>query len=164
FVTRKKTNRGRCRPAPPTFTKNPPLTGSMTLTNPTGMAGLVFCRAASATKPLQHRVWRERGQFRRVFARVIGTAGTPSIVDSQVAADGPAQFLQSLCENRVAGLVFPIIHRRGQQHSNTPHTPPPLRGAFPPPTETRRARGGGRAAPPRLPPPPGAEACCHPHP
>src|SRR5262249_19811945 len=54
-----------------------------------GVAYLLYSRQCyGATR--QHHVRRERDQFRCVFARVVGTAGTPAIVDSQVTADGPA--------------------------------------------------------------------------
>src|SRR5262245_25708134 len=64
-----------------------------------GVAYLLYSRQCYGAAR-QHHVGRKRGQFRRVYARVVGTAGTPSIVDSQVAADGPGQFLQTLCERR----------------------------------------------------------------
>ena len=76
----------------------PPLTGSMTLTNTTGMVGLVCCTAASSYEATrQHHVRRERGQFRRVFARLIGTAGTPSIVDPQVATPRTDAIIRPEC-------------------------------------------------------------------
>jgi hypothetical protein len=92
----------------------------MTLTITTVVVCLLYSRHCCAAAR-QHYVRRERGQFRRVFAHVVGTAGTPPIVHSQVAADGPAQFLQTLCERREAGRVLRIVHGRGHQHADAPH-------------------------------------------
>jgi hypothetical protein len=39
----------------------------------------------------QDDVRRERGQFRRVFANIVGIVPTPAIFNPHVAADGPAQ-------------------------------------------------------------------------
>jgi hypothetical protein len=43
------------------------------------------------------------------------------VVDPQVSADGPAQFLQLLEERSVASLEFRIVRRSGQKHADTPH-------------------------------------------
>ena len=40
-----------------------------------------------------YHVWRQRGQFGRVFAYVICIARGPTMVDSQIATDRPAQFV-----------------------------------------------------------------------
>ena len=56
----------------------------------------------------QDDVRRERGQFRRVFAKVVGVAQAPAVIDPQVAADGPTRLLQPLLERPNAGLEFCI--------------------------------------------------------
>ena len=65
-------------------------------------------RAASG----QDDVRRERDQFGRVFANVVGFARGPAVVDPHVAAVGPAQLLQPLQECRDAGLSFRIVRGR----------------------------------------------------
>ena len=71
-------------------------------------------RAASG----QNDVRRERDQFRRVSANVVGIACGPAVVDPHVAAVGPAQLLQPLQERRDAGLRFRIV--RGCELISTP--------------------------------------------
>jgi hypothetical protein len=65
-------------------------------------------------------VWRERDQFRRVSAKVVGIGRGPAGVDPQVAAVGPAQLRQALQKRRHAGLIFRIIRGRGHQHADAP--------------------------------------------
>ena len=43
------------------------------------------------------------------------------IVDPDIAALRPAQFLDLLAERRNAGLKFPIVRGCGQQHADAPH-------------------------------------------
>jgi hypothetical protein len=52
----------------------------------------------------QDDVRRQRDQFRRLPAHAVGIARGPTGVDADVAAVGPAQFLQSLHERRHASL------------------------------------------------------------
>ena len=56
-------------------------------------------------------VWRERQQVRGVFPHAVGieVVSTPAIVYPHVAADGPAQLLQTLQKRRVAALSFRIV-------------------------------------------------------
>ena len=72
------------------------------------------CGSPAATVPRsschgQDDVRRERDQFGRVFANVVGIARGPADVDPHVAADGPARLLQPLQERRDAGLRFGIV-------------------------------------------------------
>jgi hypothetical protein len=68
---------------------------------------LLYCAASD-----QNDVRREGGQFRRVFANVVGIACAPAIFDLHVTTVDPAQLLQPLPERRVAGLRVRIV--RGQ--------------------------------------------------
>jgi hypothetical protein len=47
-----------------------------------------------------YHVRRQGDQFGRVFAYVICIARAPTVINSQVATDRPAQFVQALCECR----------------------------------------------------------------
>src|SRR6516164_6170556 len=58
---------------------------------------------------LYSKVWRERGQFRSIFANIVGIAPAPAIVDPHVAAVGPAQLPQPLQKRREACLSFCIV-------------------------------------------------------
>ena len=82
---------------------------------------------------------RERNQFRHVFAQPVGIAQTPSILDTEVSAVGPASFLQALDEGVAAGLPFRIACRQtAHEHADTPHPAGLLR--------PRRERPGSRRA------------------
>src|SRR5262249_31190787 len=64
---------------------------------------------------------RERDQFRRVFADAVGITRGPSVVNLHVAPGGPAPFLQSLQERRVACLGFRIVCGERGEHCDAPH-------------------------------------------
>jgi hypothetical protein len=65
---------------------------------------------------------RECDQFRRVFASVGVIACEPAIFDLHVAAVGPAQLLQTLCERCHAGLQVRIIRGSAdREHADAPH-------------------------------------------
>ena len=53
--------------------------------------------------------------------RVAGAACGPSVLDLQVAADGPAQLLQPLPECSVADLSFRVIRSHARQQTDPPH-------------------------------------------
>src|SRR5262249_43690092 len=63
-------------------------------------------------------------QCRRQFAKSIGIARPPAVVDLPIPADGPAQLLQPLMESREAHLSFRIIGGIIHEHADPPH---PLR-------------------------------------
>ena len=65
------------------------------------------CDAGTAGR--QDDIRRQRDQFRREFANVIGIACAPAVVDLHIRDDGPVQLLQSLMESREARLTFRII-------------------------------------------------------
>jgi hypothetical protein len=60
-------------------------------------------------------------QFGGILANALGVAGTVTILDPHIAADGPTQFLQTLPECRAAGLVLGIILRQGGCCANDAH-------------------------------------------
>src|SRR5215472_146359 len=87
----------------------------------------------------QDHVRRERNQFRRVFARPIGIAQAPPILDTHVSAVGPASFLQALYEGITAGKQFRIVRSQAApEHAYAPHALALLR--------TNRERPSSRAA------------------
>jgi hypothetical protein len=78
-------------------------------------------RPRGCTGNSQDDVGRKCNQFRRVSANALGIARSPSYVDPQVAAVGPAQLLQSLHERRKAGLSFRIVRCEWREHADAPH-------------------------------------------
>ena len=66
-------------------------------------------------------IGRERRQFRRVSANVVGIGRGPAGVDPHVAADGPARLRQLLQERPHPGLKFRIVRGCGQEHADAPH-------------------------------------------
>src|SRR4051812_4902608 len=52
-----------------------------------------------------------------------GAPTAPTIVDLNVASDGPAQLLQPLQKSRKAGLIVRITLSRAYQHADPPHAP-----------------------------------------
>src|SRR5262249_32782240 len=74
-------------------------------------------RAAS-----QDDVGCERSQFRRVSAKVVGLAGGPVRLDTQVATVHPPQLLQALQEGGVALLdVWIVWAPAPREHADAPH-------------------------------------------
>src|SRR5262249_4097575 len=71
----------------------------------------------------QDDVWRERDQFRRVFAHAVSIAAAPAVIDADVLANGPTQLLETLRKRCEAGLGFRIVCRDTHQHANVPHPP-----------------------------------------
>ena len=69
----------------------------------------------------QNDVWRQRDQFRCIFAIVFEIACGKAIIKPHIAAVGPAQLLQSLLECREAYLVVLIVRGPGREHANPPH-------------------------------------------
>ena len=61
----------------------------------------------------QNDVWRECNQFRSVFARLGSIAGGPPSVDADIAAVGPAQFLQNSERTPQRALVLADRPRPG---------------------------------------------------
>ena len=69
----------------------------------------------------QDDVRRERDQFRRISANVVGIAGGPADVDPHVAADRSNPVHQRLQECADPGLKFRIVRGCRQQHADAPH-------------------------------------------
>ena len=82
-------------------------------------------------------VGRERDQIGRVRARAVGIGRSPAVVDRDVAALGPAQFLEPLQEAREASLFFGTARWPAHEQADAAH---PL-GLF-----ARAARGPASAA------------------
>src|SRR5262249_54218080 len=62
---------------------------------------------------------RERDQFRDISA-VVGLVQIPAMLDLHVAADRPAQLLQTLQERRAARLRHGIAGRLAHEHADPP--------------------------------------------
>ena len=65
---------------------------------------LIRSACCARTASGQNDIRRERDQFRRVSANVVGIGRGPTSVDPHIATVGPAQLLQALQERRDAGL------------------------------------------------------------
>ena len=86
----------------------PAPTGSATLANTIGTVRVACSNGATVEAPLgQDDVRRERDQFGRVSANVVGIAVGPAGVDPHVAAVGPAQLLPAPAERRRCGPALP---------------------------------------------------------
>jgi hypothetical protein len=94
-----------------------------------------LCRRATVG---QDQVRRESQQLRGGGSYPIGVAQSPLKIDLNIAADNPAELLESFPERRGAALSFRIVLRIKHQHADPPH---PL--ALPRP---RRYRPRRRAA------------------
>jgi hypothetical protein len=66
----------------------------------------------------------EIDQFRRISTNAVGIAGAPPVVNLQIAADGPAHFLQPLRKRREAGRCTWIVRSERAEHADPPR---PLR-------------------------------------
>ena len=99
--------------------------GADRIDDPTNTIGTV--RVACSNGPTvgaasgQDDVRRERDQFRRVFAKVVGIAAAQRVSIRTLRPIDPAQFLQPLQERRDAGLRFRIVRSRVHQHADAPH-------------------------------------------
>src|SRR5262249_40078301 len=97
-------------------------TGSIVPANTIGTERLACCNAPTVCSGRgQDHVRRERNQFRRVSANVVGIVRAQTIVDPHVAADGPAKFPEPLQERRIAGLCFRLVRSDGGKHADPPH-------------------------------------------
>jgi hypothetical protein len=64
----------------------------------------------------------ERNQLLRVFAHVRGIPHAVAKIDLHIAADDPTQFLQGLCERRIALLRVGVsCNRPAREHTDAPH-------------------------------------------
>src|SRR5262245_16665099 len=94
----------------------------------------------------QNDVWRQRDQFRGIFAIVFGIGYGKAIINPHIVALGPAQLLQPLLECREAYLVLLIVHGRGREHTDAPHRGRLLRAR-----RERPRRGGAEQCDERAP-------------
>src|SRR5215831_15023853 len=69
----------------------------------------------------QDDVGRQRDQFRRVSANVVGFASGPARVDAHVAPDDPARLREPLLERPDPGLKVRIVRDGVQEHADAPH-------------------------------------------
>ena len=100
----------------------PAPTGSGTCANTIGTLRVACSNGASGRAATgQDDVRRERDQFRRISANVVGIARAPAIVDPHVAADRSSPFLQPLQERPEAGLRFRIVRGQVHEHADAPH-------------------------------------------
>src|SRR5215470_14636837 len=66
----------------------------------------------------QNDVWRQRDQFRSVFAIVFRIGCGKAMINPHIVSVAPAQLLQPLLECRKAFLVLLIVHGRGREHAD----------------------------------------------
>ena len=92
-------------------------------------------------------VRREGRNFRRVSANAVGFACAPTVLDPQVAADGPAQFLQPLRERRDADRCVRIVRGDVHEHADAPHALGLLRARRKRPRRRRAAEQRDELAP-----------------
>src|SRR5215831_15197896 len=69
----------------------------------------------------QYHVGRERNQFRRASANLVGFGSGPVRVDAHVASDDPARFCQALVERPEPRLIIDIVCGCGKQHADAPN-------------------------------------------
>src|SRR5262245_6488869 len=87
----------------------------------------------------QDDVGRQRDQFRRVSANVVGFASGPARVDAHVAPDDPARLRESLLERPDPGLKVRIVRGGVQEHADAPHFFALLRACCERPRRSRAA-------------------------
>src|SRR4029077_17001503 len=68
----------------------------------------------------QDDIWAERNQFCRVLVQAGAVVSAPTVIDPQVAADGPTRLLQSLQECRDVGLRLGLVRAREHEHTDAP--------------------------------------------
>src|SRR5262249_14075575 len=89
-------------------------------------AGCLQQRTHADTAGGQDHVRRERDQFRDISA-VVSLVQIPAMLDLHVAADRPAQLLQTLQERRAACWRNGFPRRLAHEHADAPHALPLLR-------------------------------------
>ena len=100
----------------------PAPTGSIDCASTIGTVRLARCTASPAPPPATIiDVRRERDQFLGPLAKALAIERTPAMIKPQVAADSPAQLLQSLLERRHVKLRFLIVGRQVHQRADAPH-------------------------------------------
>jgi hypothetical protein len=72
-------------------------------------------------------VRRECRNFRSVFPDAVCITGTPTVLDPQIAAYDPAQFLQPLGKRGNMDRCIRIVRRDVHEHADAPHPLRPLR-------------------------------------
>src|SRR5262249_38943433 len=65
--------------------------------------------------------WSKRDELCRIGAQLIAITRRPTIVDSDVAAIDPTQFLQARPERRNIGLPSGVALGESHQHADPPH-------------------------------------------
>src|SRR6516162_1974991 len=106
---------------------------------------LLCSKAASSWLSLLHGSllfapsWRT---FVRVSTTAVGIVGAPAVIDPHVAADGPSQFPQALCERRDAARCFGIVRSQVHEHADAPHPLRLLRPRRERPRDRRAAERG----------------------
>src|SRR5262249_59693140 len=66
-------------------------------------------------------VWSKRDELCRIGAQSIAITSRPTIVDSDVAAIDPTQFLKASPERRNIGLPSGVALGESHQHADPPH-------------------------------------------
>ena len=102
----------------------------------------------------QDDIWAERNQFCRVLVQAGAVVSAPTVIDPQVAADGPTRLLQSLQECRDVGLRLGLVRAREHEHTDAPYALGLLRARRERPRRRRAAEQRDELAPPHVLPQP----------
>src|SRR5262249_48559545 len=84
-------------------------------------AGRLEQRTRAHAAAGEYDVRRERDQLCRVFASIVYFAQRHAVVDPQVIAVVPSQFLQCLQERRYAPALFRIVFSQVRKHADASH-------------------------------------------
>ena len=127
----------------------PAPTGSATIANTIGTVRVACSNGAHGRGARgQDDVRRERDQFRRVFANVVGIArGPASSRSARCGRSVQPNCCQPLQERRDAGLQFRIVRGRGHEHADAPHPLALLRARRERPRRRRAAEQRDELAP-----------------
>src|SRR5262249_32152931 len=121
-------------------TKSAP-TGSGVIANTTGMVrGQPQQRCQAHDPRSQNELWRERDEFRRPFARIVGIGGAVSNIQPHVAPLDPARLLQPLPKGRAALVCLGIVSRLVHKHADPSHALALLRARRERPHGSRAAK------------------------
>ena len=132
----------------------PAPTGSATIANTIGTVRVACSNGPTVERAMgQDDVRRERDQFRRVSANVVGIGSRPSGCRSaRCGRSVQPNCCQPLQERRDAGLQFRIVRGCGQEHADAPHRARPAarapRAATPPPRHPEHREIPAASCPP----------------
>ena len=93
-------------------------------------------------------VWCHADQLFGKGPRLVGIGTSPTRIDPDIAAFGPAQFLKPLSQCRNTSLSFRVVFAISQQQTDAPHPLRLLRACRERPRSRRNAKNRDELAPP----------------